>query len=500
MNERSSRWHYAIIGIIAATFLYVHLFTFSSVPIWRTGDQSVWFENADRMLHGERLYRDIFEFNLPGMELLYFTCFRFIGVSVWLPSGLLVAVGTVVILQLLAMSRRLLPGMAAMAPPLCFLLAGLRNDLDATHHWYSTCLVIVGINLVAEASGRVQFILGGATFAMASLFTSTRGICVAIAACLFLLWRKRSGWVMDVGCVAGGFTGLMSAIVICLAYYSGIKTLWKDLIVFSMRYYSAGEANNIASVMHAQWKMVLSGEVKPVALCGLWSAMITMITITSIVVLNRELRAQREEARGNLLRRDLAVLYSMAGAGAFLAVLTAPTLVRLNCAAAFIMVIVVACIYQYYRRWFKFGVVLMLACGIVDSVASIRHSREEVSGPRGVVALQNVERWEQFAWMARHAHSGDFLFGDTDFNFFFDLRNPAMIPWVSNSSYTRPEQVADVLSTLRRQKVRFMVWEPELKNACLTRGKLQDLCDYLDAHYQDETFADGTRIFVINEQ
>ena len=68
---RNPRWLHAALGLGAATFFYLHMFRFPAIPIWHDGGQAMYLEHAERMLHGEVLYRDLFQFNLPGTEYLY---------------------------------------------------------------------------------------------------------------------------------------------------------------------------------------------------------------------------------------------------------------------------------------------------------------------------------------------------------------------------------------------------------------------------------------------
>ncbi|HZB88861.1 MAG TPA: hypothetical protein VE291_09415, partial [Terracidiphilus sp.] len=80
LNRKEAALCYAAVGLGAAVFLYLHLFRFPFTPISHLGDAAIFLEHAERMLHGAVLYRDIFQFNLPGMEFLYLFLFRCFGV------------------------------------------------------------------------------------------------------------------------------------------------------------------------------------------------------------------------------------------------------------------------------------------------------------------------------------------------------------------------------------------------------------------------------------
>ena len=44
------------------------------------------------------------------------------------------------------------------------------------------------------------------------------------------------------------------------------------------------------------------------------------------------------------------------------------------------------------------------------------------------------------------------------FYFLLGLRNPASVPFLSNTNYTRPEQVREAVESLERHRVRFVLW------------------------------------------
>jgi hypothetical protein len=51
-----------------AGFLYLQLFVWPATPIFQAGDEWMFMQDSRRMLEGEVLYRDIFQFRVSGFQ------------------------------------------------------------------------------------------------------------------------------------------------------------------------------------------------------------------------------------------------------------------------------------------------------------------------------------------------------------------------------------------------------------------------------------------------
>ncbi len=76
-------WPLVLLLLGAATYLYFNLFSPFRTPILLGGDQVYFWTYAERMLDGERIYRDFFQFTPPGTDLVYLGLFKLFGPSVW---------------------------------------------------------------------------------------------------------------------------------------------------------------------------------------------------------------------------------------------------------------------------------------------------------------------------------------------------------------------------------------------------------------------------------
>jgi hypothetical protein len=113
-----------LIGTVS--FLYLFLFLPGRVPVWLSGDQTVYLVNATRMLEGQIMYKDFFQFTLPGTELVYLVLFKIFGTRTWIPNGLLIVLGVSLVWLCASISKRVLRGAAAILPGVLFITLPYR--------------------------------------------------------------------------------------------------------------------------------------------------------------------------------------------------------------------------------------------------------------------------------------------------------------------------------------------------------------------------------------
>ena len=134
----------------ALVFLYLSLFIPPSTPIYFAGDSSVYVLDAMRMLEGESIYRDFFQFTLPGTELFYLALFKLVGPRIWIPNVTLIVLGLGLTALIAYTSRKVLAGWVAFQPALLFLTFVYWQWLDPSHHWFSTLMVMGALAVVIE--------------------------------------------------------------------------------------------------------------------------------------------------------------------------------------------------------------------------------------------------------------------------------------------------------------------------------------------------------------
>jgi hypothetical protein len=495
-----AKWPYLEVGIVAAIFFYLQLFRFPFLPIWHWGDQSVFLEHAERMLHGEVLYRDLFQLNLPGTEYLYYWLFLCFGVRLWIAPLMVFAALTASTLLVYSLSRAVLRGWAALVPVAAFLVICQRSSMDGNHHLYSTLLVFAAVSLVVRARKTLWLCGAGALLGLATLFTSSRGVFVAAGVCLFFIWKFRD-WGKALRAVCALLIPLVAVISAALAYLATTvapRALFESLAIFPMHYFSAGRFNTRA-MFFAELNSALPLRPHSVLLVGLWFAMKAAVPLMFMAFIARRHFFKPIELRGSGSNQAL-VLYFFAGSFELLAQASSMSLSRMNCAAAFAYILGAAMLHDSgKRRWIGAALAVTGLIGLAEVTAAVIHPTQKLDSPRGSVAFLHGERFEMVAWLFRNAHPGDRLFGDPDLNFVLGLANPAEVQWVENDAFTRPEQVRNLLIALHRYPTRFFIWDDAMDGSG-PGDNLQPLRVYLKEHdHLAQHFGGGAEILVDND-
>ena len=495
-----AKWPYGLLGLGSALFFYLHLFHFPFVPIWHDGDQFIYLDHAERMLRGQILYRDLFQFNMPGTEYLYYFLFRCFGVRLWIGSLALFLAGTAVSLMIYSLSRVVLSGAAAMLPAIAFLVICQRSSLDASHHWFSTLFVLLAVNVVATRRSPVWLGCAGALLGLATIFTTARGAAVAVGVSLFFIWkfrdwRKASKAILT---LLLPFAGVVAPIVVYLATIAGPKELFASLIVFPLRYYSSGYANSF-SVFFDELQNIFPIRPNSILLIILWLALNAAAPIVFVTFFAKCFRRRAPDLR-NSSGEQVLVLYAFVGTFALLAVASAPSSPRLNCAVAFAYIIATAMLHELDMRRL-IGGALAIACvaGAAEMAAAAVRPIYIFDGPRGSIAMLRSNDYEYISWLAHIARPGDRLFGAPALNFVLALRSPSKLWWVEPDAITRPEQIQELLSALNRFPTRFVLFGDDPGDRADSGDNLQPLRDYLKEHFHIlRSFDNGVEILINN--
>ena len=79
--------------LAALIFLYSLLFIPPFLPIDHNIDGLTYVADGKRMIEGQVMYRDFFQFSTPGTALIYFFLFKLLGIRLWIPDLALLVLG-----------------------------------------------------------------------------------------------------------------------------------------------------------------------------------------------------------------------------------------------------------------------------------------------------------------------------------------------------------------------------------------------------------------------
>ena len=494
----------ALFSAGAFVFLYEHLFFSPTLPFWIGGDQSVYLVNATRMLHGEIMYRDFFHFLLPGTELVYLVFFALFGVREWVPNAVLIVLGLTLLGLTVAISKNVLKGYAAFLPPLLFLTMAYRNMLNGTHHWFCTATILGALAVAMPRRTPARLAGAGILCGLAVDFTTFQGMLVAFGFGVFLClegWGREAVVVLGkkVLTLAASFLGSVMAANIYFAVRAAPGMFWYSTVTFCMRYYRADMDANSWRVYLAGWPSVPPWRHVP--LFASWLLIYALLPMVYLIFL--KLYARRASTLEQEVWQSLMLL-SIIGLSMCVAVAPAPNFFRLFAISPPAFIVLVWMLGEARCRkvllgiFWTFGILLALT----EPWSNHRGWHGLLDFPSGVTAFVSQPQYEKYYWMLHHTRPAEYFFAACrlpDFYFPLQMRNPAQVPLLTTTDYTRPEQVQDVVESLERYKVRLVYWSSNLdspEDASGAGDHLGPLRAYLLDHYHViKTFSDDDSVW-----
>ena len=152
---------------------------------------------SGRLLQGDVIYRDFFEFTFPGTQALYASIFFLFGQKYWILPAVILGIGVSYAgALLLTISKRITIGPLAYMPALIFIFFGYRwFGLDGTHRMLSPIFILLAIWVLLREQNLWHLAAAGIFCALASFFTQQRGIAAFIAistfVCLDAFFQRR---------------------------------------------------------------------------------------------------------------------------------------------------------------------------------------------------------------------------------------------------------------------------------------------------------------------
>jgi hypothetical protein len=497
--RRGIDWFVLTMLLSIAGFLYLNLFAVPNIPFLQAGDQIYFWVFAQRLSHGERVYRDFFQFTPPGMDLLYLLFLEVFGVRIWLPNATNLALGVALCWACFGIARQIMAPNLALLATLLFLVLIYGGALNGTHHWFSVLAIMcaTGIGLRGISLTRLAGI--GALLGLAGFFTQTHGGFAAFGFGLFLIAQEcmtERNWRN----LAKALTVLFASFAVVLAALNGyfvnpigIQKLWYFQVSYSRQYLAFGQHPFLLGIgALPTWH-------------GLPTFMERVFVYLALpIVYGLVLVRIWRKSRSSIDRewKDVMLL-CFVGLSLLLEVSFSPNYVRVYAVSMPGIVLLV----WILARSGKAGrhVVLLawigIACLGVQQTVSRHHKASVVAVlPTGTVAV-SPDVYEKLLWATLHTRPGQFFFQGTWPGLYFplDLRNPAYLSEMTAYESTRPEDVQRTVQELDNNQVRYVLWtvyndhpDPKYRSAY----HLSPLRDYLHDRYRRvHVFSDQDEIW-----
>jgi hypothetical protein len=481
----------------SGAFLYVNLFLLPRIPILQAGDQMFFWMDAQRMLFGERIYRDFFQFTPPGTDYFYFALFKLFGLRIWVTNAAILFLGVVLCVVCFSLTRQVMNRWPALLAVSLFLTLIYSKLLNATHHWFSVLAILIAVAIVMRGQSLPRIAAAGALLGVASFFTQTHGAVAAVAIAVWLLWNEffRGHAALDL--FKGPVVLLASYAIALLALASyflitiGPKHLWYSQVAY-VRHYMVTGLSSFPGLPEAV-------TVRRLPVVGQYIFVCVILPMVYPLALVRCLRPLTDSDE----RRRSIVLLALLGLGLFLEVALSPNWLRIYTVAV-PGIIVLTWFADASRRGRRPA--LALICMVVIALAArdtwVRQRQHYVVAdlPAGRTALVPAA-FEKLNAVMQRTQPGDFFFQAMWPGAYIPLhvRNPVYLDTVRTNDETRPEFLARSIAQLEEKRIRYILWsqrlnkpDPEYPGS----DHLDPLLDYLHARYQRvEVFADGDELW-----
>jgi hypothetical protein len=200
---------------------------------------------------------------------------------------------------------------------------------------------------------------------------------------------------------------------------------------------------------------------------------------------------------------DRLMLFSIIGLFLFVGVAPAPSFFRLCEVSLPALILFVWFLTQPGRveaALLKMVWAFAILMVVIEPARVQTHARTFIDLPSGRTWFEHSFDYDQYRWISEHTRPSEFFFEGAwpDTYFRLALRNPTQVPFVTNTDYTRPEQVRDVTRGLEREAVRLVLWSfgLETPQGDIAGDHLGPRRAYLHTHYRVvKTFANGDQVW-----
>jgi hypothetical protein len=475
------------LAVLAFAICCLRGFVLPHTPVLFWGDAPGFATRGARILNGEMPYRDFFEFLTPGTDLVYAALFRCFGILPWLPNLAMAFLAALTAWLMTYCAAQLVRGWLVALPALLLIGLVLCGSMDATHHWYSTLLIMAAAAVLLKGSSRMRIGSAAILIGTATSFTQTKGFASAVGLALFLLWRsareghgkallwRRAGMFLGVA----GITFLAINLPFVLA--AGPARWLSQVFIFPVRYFGSVSANNLRGT----WPEFRThhGVLKWVCFPFLYIGL-PLIYSRFFLRMVRRGKSEPDQPWDGLL------LIAIVGVAMLAVMVPALSIRRISCVSPPAMILLA---WQLsgpgqLRRPVSIALGTVSCLVALAQIAAVQlRPHVTISLFRGTYALPDPANYQLYRWTADHTRPGQWYFGFPMLDLPLGLRNPTPLEAFGPNEYSRPEQVAQTIAALERTRTPLLILHESIvapKSRGYTTDHLQPFRDYLHGHYR----------------
>lgn len=221
---------------------YFYLFYYRNAFYDLTADEGYIIYGAKRVLDGQILYKDFFQFCPPGDFYLLAFVFKLFGYSFIMARETAVIIDSLINTLLFYFSYKAIRSWYAILPPLFFLILGYPNWMQYSHYWSSMLLLFISLAFFLsylEQHKHAYLYLTGFFIGITGLFLQTTGVYSALLFLLVFILEKRKEQDFKKNLIL--FIISISVPLVVVFGYIGLKGALFDFIkeqYFSSRIYA----------------------------------------------------------------------------------------------------------------------------------------------------------------------------------------------------------------------------------------------------------------------
>jgi hypothetical protein len=226
--------------VFGAAFAIIYLINFrDGIFIWSLSQQEggLWIDEAYRMINGELIYRDFFDFLGPGVTFLNYLFLWLLGPTTTSVGLMVVTLGAAIAAAVYAVSSAMLSHPWRLVPTAIFVGLNYAVYSPGNHKWPTVLLCSLGILAVLRTRSRLRCWISGVIFGCATWCTQDYGVCAAfgMGLSLWLLHGRERG--ADPWAFVLGYGATMLTVFVALGLAAGFRAVWYDLFLFLFEQY-----------------------------------------------------------------------------------------------------------------------------------------------------------------------------------------------------------------------------------------------------------------------